>query len=408
MKYIILQGDGMADHPLPELEGKTPLQVARTPWMDLLARRGAIGMVKTIPPGMSKGSDVANLSILGYNPSLYYTGRAPLEAASMGVELKPDEVAFRCNLVTIKAVHGSRFTDHGIMEDYSAGHISTEEARELILEIDRQLGRDGVRFYPGVSYRHLLVIRGVSEMIKCIPPHDFSGKLVAHYLPQGNGAGVLLDLMEQAYRILHHHPINRARHEQGLPPANAVWFWGQGRAPSMPSFQEKYGLSGAMISAVDLMKGLGRYAGFEVPHVPGATGYLDTNYTGKVEAFLKALARHGLVFLHVEAPDEAGHNGDLKAKIQALEDFDSKVVGPVLAGLRDFPEHRILLLCDHPTPITLRTHTDEEVPFVIYPAEKGRGAICYSEWAGRSSGLRLNEGFKLMDYFLSSEPGAHL
>lgn len=403
MKYIVLQGDGMADYPLPELDGRTPLEVANTPWMDLLAQKGIIGMLRTIPSGMSKGSDVANLSIMGYDPRQFYTGRAPLEAASIGVELRPDETAFRCNLVTIKPVHSSQFTVHGVMEDYSAGHISTEEARGLILEIDRQLGRDGVRFYPGVSYRHLLIIRGIGEKVSCTPPHDISGRPVEPFLPQGEGVELLLRLMEEASSILLENPINQRRKSKGLPPANAIWLWGQGKAPIMPPFREKYGLSGVMISAVDLMKGLGYYVGFEVLHVPGATGYLDTNYAGKVEALLEALNNHDMVFLHVEAPDEAGHNGDLKAKIQALEDFDSKVVGPVVERLKNFPEHRVLLLCDHLTPLALRTHTDDEVPFVIYPAEKGTGAICYSESVGRSSGLWFKEGFKLMDYFLSPE-----
>ena len=407
MKFIILLGDGMADRPHAELGGKTCLQAARTPNLDQLATLGQVGMVHTVPDGFPPGSDVANLTVMGYDPRKYYTGRSPLEAASIGVDLGPDDVAFRCNLVTLRISGGKSATGikgrHAIMEDFSAGHITSEEARLLIEEIDSKLGSDRIRFYPGVSYRHLMVWKGGKDKIECAPPHDIQDKDIQDYVPRGEGDETLNTLMEASIDILMAHPVNKARLENGKRPANSIWLWGQGKRPSMPTFREKYGLEGAMISAVDLTKGIGIYAGFEVINVPGATGWLDTNYVGKAEHALWALKTKDIVYVHIEAPDEAGHTGDLKNKIKAIEDFDEFVVGNIVHGMKQFDEYRILALPDHPTPIEIRTHSADPVPFVIYDNKKERRGdpVTYDERiAYRKDALMFKEGHRLMDYFL--------
>lgn len=404
MKYIILLGDGMADRPRQDLGGKTCLQAARTPNLDQLATLGQVGMVHTVPEGYAPGSDVANLSVLGYDPRAYYTGRSPLEAASIGVQLGPADVAFRCNLVTLKMAGGaSSGRRKAVMEDFSAGHISTQEARSLIEEIDSKLGSEHIRFYPGVSYRHLMVWKGGKDRIECTPPHDIQDKDIQDYLPRGEGDEVINELMEGSYDLLLNHPVNRARLESGKRSANSIWLWGQGKRPSMPTFREKYGIEGAVISAVDLTKGLGVYAGFEVINVPGATGWLDTNYVGKAEHALFALKSKDIVYLHVEAPDEAGHTGDLKNKIRAIEDFDEFIVGNVMHGMKQFDEYRILALPDHPTPLEIRTHSAEPVPFVLYDNRNERkgGMVTYDERiADRKDALVFKEGHTLMDHFL--------
>ncbi len=354
MKLIVILGDGMADLPLVELQGRTPLEVADKPNMDRLAREGRSGLALTVPDGFPPGSDVANLSVAGYDPRRFYTGRAPLEAASMGVHLEKGDIAFRCNLVTI---------DDGIMIDYSAGHISTEEARELIEALRPLMPKE--RLYAGVSYRHLLVLEKGAGAV-CTPPHDISDQPVAGYLPQGVEAEVLLELMEGAKSVLARHPVNLKRIRENKRPANAIWLWGQGPRPSMPSFLDLYGLTGAMISAVDLLRGIGVYAGLEVIDVPGATGTIDTNYSGKVNGAIDALLRHDFAYLHIEAPDEASHEGDLDQKIRAIELLDQLVVGPVVDRLEKSKEDwRILLLPDHATPISIKTHSRDPVPFVI-------------------------------------------
>lgn len=394
MKYLVLIGDGMADRPVKELGGKTPLMAARTPNMDALAKGGEIGLVHTIPQGLPKGSEIANLSIFGYDPRQYYTGRGPLEAASMGVELGPEDVAFRLNLVTLEAVGGSV-----IMEDYSAGHISTEEGSAIIRDLNKELGNAVFRFYPGVSYRHLLVWKGKGDKIKTTPPHDITEQEIGEYLPTGEGAQALIKLMTDTQIFLHEHPINRARIEEGKRAANATWPWGQGRAPHMPSFAERFGLNGGVISAVDLIKGIGICAGLRAIAVPGATGYLDTNYQGKAEYALQALEQGDFVYLHVEAPDEASHNGDLEAKIAAIEDFDKKVVGTILKGMEDKGDYRIMVLPDHPTPLEIRTHADDPVPFVIYDSTQKRpsGAGGFNEQEASKSGMVIKEGHTLME-----------
>ncbi len=391
----------MADRPLDDLGGLTPLKKAETPNMDRLAREGIIGSVRTIPAGLHPGSDVANLSILGYDPKRYYSGRAPLEAASIGVELDANDVAYRCNLVTLTF---DADKTHAVMDDYSSGHISTEEARELIITLAESLDREDIVFYPGVSYRHLMVWKNGCADIECTPPHDILGKRIDDFLPSGKGEEVLRELMNRSPALLEGHRVNRKRIENGKKAANSIWLWGQGRKPQLPTYKEKYGVSGALVSAVDLTKGLGICAGLEVLDVPGATGWLDTNYAGKAEYSLRALNDVDFVYVHIEAPDEAGHSGNYKDKIRAIEDFDALVVGPVMKGLEErFKEYRILLLPDHATPVKIRTHTDEPVPFVIYDSRDKRnnkGTTYDESIVERDDRMIIEEGHRLMDYFI--------
>jgi 2,3-bisphosphoglycerate-independent phosphoglycerate mutase len=403
MKYVVIIGDGMADRPIEELGGKTPLQKAFKPNMDRLVHEGILGKVRTIPQGFHPGSDIANLNILGYNPVEFYSGRAPLEAASIGIILKKDDVAYRCNLVTLKF---NRDKTRAVMEDYSSGHITTEEARELIHNINRKIGTEQIIFYPGVSYRHIMVWSAGALDIECIPPHDITGKDISDYLPVGDGEDMLRSMMLKSTDILESHPINRERLKRGDKPANSIWLWGQGKKLSLPTFKQKYSLDGALVSAVDLMRGIGIYAGFEILEVPGITGYLDTNYVGKAEASLNALKKVDLAYIHVEAPDEAGHSGNYMDKIKAIEDFDALVVGTVLRGIESFDEYRILLLPDHATPIEVRTHTDEPVPFVIYDSRMKRknDDTAFDEFiTEREDILVFEEGYKLMDYFIKGD-----
>jgi 2,3-bisphosphoglycerate-independent phosphoglycerate mutase len=403
MKYIVIVGDGMADRPMKELGGKTALQKASTPNMDKLAERGIPGAVRTVPVGMHPGSDVANLSILGYDPHRYYSGRAPLEAASIGVKLGKNDVAFRCNLVTLKY---NRRRTRAMMEDYSSGHITTEEAAELIREINARLGSKSVRFYPGVSYRHLMVWSGGPSDLECVPPHDIIGKSILDYLPVGSGEELIRQIMMDSVDVLLDHPINRRRVEKGKNPGNSIWLWGQGKKPTLPTFRRKYSLEGALISAVDLTKGLGIYAGFRILEVPGMTGYLDTNYKGKAEAALKSLSEADFVYIHVEAPDEAGHSGKIKDKIKAIEDFDRLVVGTVMKGAKTLGDCRILLLPDHPTPVELRTHTGDPVPFVLFDSRdirKNKGIHFDEKITERTDAMSFEEGHKLMDFFIKGK-----
>lgn len=399
MKYIVVVPDGAADYPLEELGGKTPLQIAHTPNMDFLASHGIAGSVKNIPHGFQPGSDVANLSILGYDPRVYYTGRAPLEAVSMGLVLSKNDVAYRCNLVTLK------FSDKKqiFMEDYSAGHITSEEAKILIEEIDKKLGSNTLKFYPGISYRHIMLWKGGTEDVECTPPHDITGKDISRYLPIGRNANLLKELIFKSMEILKEHPVNRKRVSEGKKPANSIWLWGQGKTPNLPTYQEKYRLTGALISAVDLAKGIGILAGLHVINVPGATGWIDTNYAGKAEYGLNALERVDFVYLHIEAPDEAGHQGDYKLKIKAIENIDSIVVGKILdEASKRFKEFKILILPDHPTPVKVRTHTTEPVPFVIYDSRNAeKKDRKFSEEILAAPDIKIEDGYKLMDLFLS-------
>jgi len=406
MKYIVLIGDGMADRPLKALGYRTCLQKAHTPNMDRLASEGEVGKARTVPLGIDPGSDVANLSILGYDPKKYYSGRAPIEAEYRGIKLGPKDVAFRCNLVTLKYASGVQDISTATMQDYSAGHISTKEAALLIRDINKKLGSKDISFHPGMSYRHLMIWKNGKEKMRCTPPHDISGKKIGAYLPKGSGAEVLLSLMDRAAEGLASHPVNQKRIRDKHNPANSIWLWGQGRKLTVPSFKEKYNLKGALISAVDLTKGLGICAGFDILPVKGATGYIDTNYVGKAKAALNALKKYDIVYVHVEAPDEAGHNGDLKAKMQAIEDFDLKVVGTILDGIKRSGDCSILLMPDHFTPISVRTHTSEPVPFAIYRSTGLSGkakakARAYSEGICRmKNAMIFDKGHKLMDYFV--------
>jgi len=403
MKYVVIIGDGMADRPLNELGGKTPLQEAFTPNMDRLACEGITGKVRTIPEGFHPGSDVANLSVLGYDPKKFYTGRASLEAASIGVELKEEDVAFRCNLVTLKF---NRDKTLAMMEDYSGGHISTKEAGILINDINKELGTKQIKFYGGVSYRHLMVWSGGETDVECTPPHDIMGKDISDYLPVGSGENILRQLMLDSVDVLESHYINKERINNGKNPANSIWLWGQGGKPGLPKFRDKYSIEGALVSAVDLTKGLGIYADLEILKVPGVTGWLDTNYAGKAEAALTALKKNDFVYIHVESPDEAGHSGNYKDKIKAIEDFDALVVGTVMRGIKAFEEFRILIMPDHPTPIELRTHTAEPVPFVIYDNKQKRenkGANFDESILKRKDIMIFEEGYKLMDYFIKGK-----
>lgn len=359
MKYIVLIGDGMADEPLDELGGMTVLQKANTSNMDYITIYGRAGLAQTVPEGFPPGSDVANMSILGYDPKKYYSGRAPFEAASMGVDLEKDDVAFRCNLITVK---------DELISDHSSGHITNEEAKELIESIDSALANDKISFHPGISYRHLMVAKkGLGANTECVPPHDVIGENRHEHMPKGEDSETISDLIEKSMEILETQAVNKKRVAEGKNPGNSIWLWGQGFAPAFTHFSELYGLKGAIISAVDLVKGIGTYAGLDVIEVPGATGYLDTNYIGKAEYAIEALKDHDFVFVHVEAPDEAGHMGDMKAKIQAIEDFDEKVVGTVLKAAMDMDEDvTIMVLPDHPTPVALRTHTSVPIPVAIY------------------------------------------
>lgn len=397
MKYIVLLGDGMSDEPLDQLGGRTPLQAAHTPNMDDMARNGLLGLAATVPQGLPPGSDVANLSVFGYDPRTCYTGRSPLEAASIGVSLGPDDVAFRLNFVTL-APEGGRV----YMKDFSAGHIPTGEAADLICALRKHLEDDEFQFFPGVGYRHLLVWRNGSSAMKTVPPHDITGKNVIGYLPSGEGADRIINLMNSSQMILHGHPLNKKREAEDHLPANSIWLWGHGRAPRIRSFRECYGLTGAVICAVDLVKGIGIYAGLDVVPVAGATGYIDTNYEGKAEAALEALKTRDYVYLHVEAPDEASHAGRLDHKIQAIEDFDKKVVGPVMAGMKQFGDHRILCMPDHPTPVAIMTHTSDPVPFIIYGGNGlvGNGGTAYDEESARATGLVVPDGYRLMSMMM--------
>ncbi len=406
MKYVLLVGDGMADYPLVELGGKTPLMVANTPNMDWVARNGRVGLVKTIPRGFSSGTEIANMSLLGYDPARYFTGRGPLEAASLKVSLEADDLAFRCNLVTL-GVLGSQVT----MEDFTADHISSEEARQIIQDIDGEMGTETIRFYPGVSYRHLMVWKGGGdrerlESLDLTPPHDIVGKGIFDYLPKVGREDGIMDLLTRSQILLKEHPVNVARREKRLKPANSIWLWGQGRRPQIPTLGEKFGVEGSVISAVDLIKGIGLYAGLEVIDVPGATGYFDTNYRGKAEYGLKELEEKDLVFIHVEAPDEASHSGDISKKIETIEAFDKEVVGTVLEGIRDVGDYRVMVLPDHPTPIPVRTHVPDPVPFAIYDSRRKRSwpeGMSFDEESVKRGGVSIENGYQIMDIFMRGE-----
>lgn len=395
MKYILLIGDGMGDVPVPALDNQTPLEAAATPTMDRLAKDAEMLLVRTVPVGYPPGSDVANLSLLGYEPELYYTGRAPLEAASLGVELTADEIAFRCNLVHVERVDGRL-----MMIDYSSGHITTEESRQLIDALQAECGNETIALYPGVSYRHLLVYRGVlPEDFFTVPPHDHSDAEVTDFFAEYSKIPEFGPLLAKAEAILADHPVNRERARQGKRTANCIWLWGEGKRPAMQTLEARFGIRGGLISAVDLLKGLGVLGGLQVIDVPGATGYLDTNYAGKAQAAVDVLAKDDFVLVHVEAPDETGHQGLAKEKVQAVADFDAKIVTPIVEAMERRGEpFRLVVTMDHYTPIHRRTHEDWPVPMFMYDSRgiaKPSGRT-YTEAnvlaAVEENGLKLESG----------------
>ena len=403
MKYLILVGDGMGDLPIAELGNRTPLEAAATPTLDKLCKNGEFFLTRTVPTGYPPGSDVANLSLLGYKPEEYYTGRAPLEAAAMGIELAEDETAFRCNLVTLE----KKDQNTRQMIDYSAGHITSEESKQLLEALEAECATDRFHFKAGISYRHILVVKGDYPAMETVPPHDYIEKDVTAPWQRYMAEPEWKELLTKASAILAGHPVNQKRIEDGKNPANGIWLWGEGKLPSMPTFHERYGLQGSLISAVDLLKGLGVVSGLGILNIPGATGYIDTNYKGKADAALECLKTQDFVFVHVEGPDEAGHQGLMQDKLQAIEDFDGKIVAPIVQGLKEYGEDfRLVATMDHYTPLSLRTHIDDPVPTILYDSreqEKGSG-LTFSEKTGNSvankEGGTLPDGETLMKKLL--------
>ncbi len=397
MKYIILHGDGMADWPCDELGGKTPLEAARKPNMDRIASCGQLGLVATIPAGMPPGSDVGTMTMLGYDPARYHTGRAPIEAASMGIELGPDDVVFRMNLVSLKP------GDNGsmIMDDFTSGHITSEEAGTIVADIRRALAGKGIEFHNGVSYRHLMVWRGGIDGAKLTPPHDITGQAIESYLPSGPGADRLEQIRRDAAAILRDHPVNRARRDAGKPQATSAWFWGQGKKPAVPTLKDRFGVDGSVISAVDLVNGLGRLAGLNVITVPGATGFLDTDYAAKGRYGLASLKERDFLILHVEAPDEAAHMGRADLKAEAIERIDELILGPMLEQLPALGDFRLLLMPDHATPSKLKTHAPEPVPFALLDSkslrEDSKTKRRYTEADAKQAEVVVTAGYCLID-----------
>lgn len=402
MKYVVVLYDGMADYPVPALGGKTPMMVAKKPNFDRMAKHGTVGLVRTVAPGLTPGSDVANLSVMGYDPCLYYTGRSPLEAVSMGIDLSDTDVALRCNLVTLS---DEEDYSEKTMVDYCAGDISSEEAAEIIKTVEEKLGNDIFAFYSGVSYRHCLVWHGgKTEIGKLTPPHDISGRKIGGYLNKNPDAAGLLELMEKSCEILKDHPVNLKRISEGKRPANAIWLWGQGSRPSLPLFEKLYGVKGSVISAVDLLKGIGICAGMNTPDVEGATGYIDTNFEGKAQKAVEELENgSNFVYIHIEAPDECGHRNEPENKVKAIEYIDSRVLPIVLEALEKYDDYKVMILPDHPTPIVTGTHASDPVPFMIYHKkdEKDSGVDSINEETASKTGIFIEEGPSLMGRFLS-------
>lgn len=402
MKYVVILGDGMADYPVESLGGKTPLEVAKKPFTDALAGVSETGLVRTVAEGLKPGSDVANLSVLGYDPKACYTGRSPLEAASIGISLKDTDVTARANLVTLSE---EPVYEDKTMVDYSAGEISTEEAKILIDYLAEKLNDEKYKLYAGVSYRHCLVAANGVVAGDLTPPHDITGRLIKDYLPKSAAGAAYLDMMKRSYELLKNHPVNVARKKAGKNPANSLWFWGEGTKPALESFSERYGLKGTMISAVDLLKGIGKLTGMDVVEVAGATGNYDTNFAGKAEACLNALANGSdFVYIHMEAPDECGHHGDAPHKIYSIEQIDEKVVKRVVEGLNATgEEYSVMILPDHPTPIKTMTHCSDPVPFLIYRSGLKAAAFTaerYDEESAKKTGLFVPSGVELMKRFL--------
>ncbi|MBR4240724.1 MAG: cofactor-independent phosphoglycerate mutase [Eubacterium sp.] len=403
MKYVVVLYDGMADYPVPELNGKTPMMCAKKPNMDFLAQRGEVGLVRTVAPGLKPGSDVANMSVMGFDPMKFYTGRSPLEAASIGIDMKMSDVSLRTNLVTLS--EDNLPYEEKTIEDYCADDISTEEAKILIEYIQEKLGNEVFTFYPGVSYRHCLIWKnGTCDLGKMTPPHDITGKVITEYLSTSENAKPLLDLMKKSYDLLKDHPVNIERKKRGRRPANSIWLWGEGTRPAFDSFESIFGKKGGVVSAVDLLKGLGRCAGMEVAEVEGATGYIDTNFEGKAKAGLELLDKGcDLVYIHFEAPDECGHRAETQNKIRSIELIDERVLPILFEGLKKFDDWKMMILPDHPTPIVTRTHASDPVPFLIYHknGEKESGVETINEETASKTGVFVEEGPSIMGRFLS-------
>ena len=403
MKYIVLLCDGMADRPCEELQGKTPMEAAHKPAMDALVPLSEMGIAYTVPDGLAPGSDVANLSVLGYDPLECYTGRSPLEAANIGIDLGDDDVAFRCNLVTL-----SDADDYGkkTMVDYCAGDIHTAQADEIIRTVQEAFGGGEFDFYTGTAYRHCMVWHGgKSALAQFTPPHDITGRVIGEYLSDEEAARPLLDMMQKSTQLLKDHPVNRARQAKRQNPANAIWLWGHGKRPRLQNFKQKFGVRGAMISAVDLLKGIARIADMRVCEVEGATGYLDTNFAGKMQAALDALNSDcDLVYIHVEAPDECGHRGEVQNKVKAIEEIDRQILAPLMAEMKTADDISLLIMPDHPTPLGIRTHCAEPVPYLLYRsnAPKNGAAVSFTEENARSTGISLPHACDMMKRLLSN------
>lgn len=402
MKYLVMLCDGMADEPNEALGNSTPMEKANKPCMDSLAAKAEVGIVKTVAEGLKPGSDVANLSVLGYEPAVYYSGRSPLEAASIGIDLKDTDVTLRCNLVTLS---DEEDYEKKTILDYCADDISSEEAKILIEYIQEKLGNDKFRFYPGVSYRQCLVwSNGNPHPGVLTPPHDITGKVITDYIPKGEAVDELYDLMKKSYDLLKDHPVNQARIARGKRPANSIWLWGEGTKPLLDNFSEKFGIKGSMISAVDLLKGIAICAGMNSVDVEGATGYLDTNFDGKCKAAIDEFKKGAdLVYIHVEAPDECGHRGEIENKVKAIEMIDEHILAPVVEFLKDYDDFAVLVCPDHPTPLSIRTHTSTPVPYLIYDSknEIDSGVKVFCEKEARETGNYIEKGFTMMNYFLT-------
>lgn len=402
MKYLVMLCDGMADEPNEALGNSTPMEKANKPCMNSLAAKAEVGIVKTVAEGLKPGSDVANLSVLGYEPAVYYSGRSPLEAASIGIDLKDTDVTLRCNLVTLS---DDEDYENKTILDYCADDISSEEAKILIEYIQEKLGNDVFRFYPGVSYRHCLVwSNGNPHPGVLTPPHDITGKVITDYIPKGEAVDELYDLMKKSYDLLKDHPVNQARIARGKRPANSIWLWGEGTKPLLDNFSEKFGIKGSMISAVDLLKGIAICSGMNSVDVDGATGYLDTNFDGKCKAAIEEFKNGAdLVYVHVEAPDECGHRGEIENKVKAIEMIDEHILGPVVEFLKGYDDFAVLVCPDHPTPLSIRTHTSTPVPYLIYDSknEINSGVKVFCEKEARETGNYIEKGFTMMNYFLT-------
>lgn len=401
MKYVVVLCDGMADYPVPALGGKTPMMCAKKPNIDRLAKTAEVGLVRTVAEGLKPGSDVANMSVMGFDPKKYYTGRSPLEAVSIGVKLSDDDVTLRCNLVTLS---DEQAYEDKTMVDYSAGDISTAEAREIIKSVQEFFGNEIYTYYGGVSYRHCLVVHGgTTELGSMTPPHDISGRVVGEYLSKSENAAPLIDMMKRSYDFLMKHPVNIERMKRGEKPANSIWLWGEGKKPGLPLFEDLFGKTGAVISAVDLLKGIAICSGMSTPEVEGATGYIDTNFEGKAEAAVKELqSGKDMVYIHLEAPDECGHRNEPENKVRSIELIDQRVLPIVLEELEKYDDYKVMILPDHPTPIVTKTHAADPVPYLIYQKSKPQtGVDTINEETAKATGVFVDDGPSLMPHFLN-------